>query len=187
MSNQEPLISESETKLILFLARRTIEAELRNDTPPEPKEAELHPLLKAKRACFVSLHIHDTLRGCIGSLEANEALCQNIIKNAYNAAFRDPRFPPLTEEESAIAKIEVSVLTLPREIESSTDFVAGRHGIILEKGSKRSVFLPQVATQQKWDRETTLNNLARKAGLEEAAWRRPEARLQVFEAIVCSE
>ena len=180
-----PVLSNAEKKQLLILARAAIESAMEGGHPPIPED--LSPPLREEHPCFVSLHLHGKLRGCIGSLEAKEPLYRNVINNAFNAAFKDPRFPPLTEKELTQTRIEVSVLTPAREIASSDDFIVGLHGIILEADGRRAVFLPQVAPQQNWDRQTTLNHLARKAGLPEEAWRRPNARLKVFESMVFSE
>ena len=120
------------------------------------------------------------------SLEATEELYTDVVHNARNAAFQDPRFPELQEAELHEVDIEISVLTPATPISHPREFEVGRHGIILEKGPYRSVFLPQVAPEQGWDRETTLNYLAMKAGLPENGWRR-KATLKVFEAIVFGE
>jgi AmmeMemoRadiSam system protein A len=134
----------------------------------------------------VTLHLDDALRGCIGTLEAVQPLYENVIHNARNAAFRDSRFSPLTAPEFDRIDIEISVLTPPRAIASLDEFVIGRHGIILEKGHHRAVFLPQVAPEQGWDKETTLAFLSRKAGLGPDDWRRG-ATFSVFEAVVFGE
>jgi AmmeMemoRadiSam system protein A len=142
--------------------------------------------LKRDGAAFVSLHRDGNLRGCIGNLEAVEPLYRNVIHNARNAAFQDPRFMPLTAAELAGLNIEISVLTPPRPIHSVDEFQIGTHGIILTKGQRRAVFLPQVAPEQGWDRETTLTHLSLKAGMGPDDWRRG-AKYYVFEAIVFSE
>ncbi|MFO7907158.1 MAG: AMMECR1 domain-containing protein [Pirellulaceae bacterium] len=97
-----------------------------------------------------------------------------------------PRFAPLSNTELPKIDIEISVLTPARPIASPDEFIPGRHGIILKKGISKAVFLPQVATEQGWDRETTLTHLALKAGLGPNEWRRG-AEFEVFEAIVFSE
>jgi uncharacterized protein (TIGR00296 family) len=81
--------------------------------------------------------------------------------------------------------IEISVLTPPVPVKSAEEIVIGKHGIILSSGWSRATFLPQVAPEQGWDRETTLRHLARKAGLPEDAWKKAEYR--VYEAIVFGE
>ncbi len=185
MHTQEQYPSQAERKQLLLLARHTIEMNVAKQRPQVP--SDLPPILLAPGSSFVSLHIFNELRGCIGSLESTEPLYKNVMKNAINAAFKDPRFPPLTSAELPQVMIEISVLTPPRQIDSSLEFIVGNHGIILEKDQYRAVFLPQVAIHQGWNRETTLNFLSAKAGLPANAWRDSEAKLQIFEAIVFGE
>jgi AmmeMemoRadiSam system protein B/AmmeMemoRadiSam system protein A len=179
-------LAENDKINLLKLAREAIRTHLDGNRLPEPEPELGSPALQAEWATFVTLHLNGNLRGCIGSLDATEPLVQNVLNNARNAAFRDPRFPRLTPEELDETIIEISVLTPPRPIKSLDEVVLGKHGIILEKDFYRSVFLPQVAPEQGWDLETTLNHLALKAGLEVNGWRRG-ASFAVFEAIVFSE
>ncbi len=139
-------------------------------------------------SCFVTLHkAGGALRGCIGNIIAFEPLGENLKHNALNAAFGDPRFPRVVEEELADLELEVSILTPPRPIVSPDDFIIGEHGIILRCRGRSAVFLPQVAPEQRWDREETLTNLCYKAGLPFKAWQSGDAELSVFTAIVFSE
>jgi AmmeMemoRadiSam system protein B/AmmeMemoRadiSam system protein A len=136
---------------------------------------------------FVSLHIGDRLRGCIGNLDASQPLVETVRKNAISAAFKDARFSPLTEEELDEVSIEISCLTPMHRIGSIDEFEVGRHGIVLERAGRRAVFLPQVAPEQGWDAETTLEYLSQKAGLPRAAWSQHGVVLSVFEAVVFGE
>ncbi len=180
-------LRNEDKKYLLGLARDTIEAHIEHKDPTTPDPAELPDRLKEECATFVTLRQNNQLRGCIGSLEATEPLYRNVISNAVNSAFHDPRFPPLTRSDLAHLQIEISVLTPSRAISGPEKFHPGRHGIILKKNGHRAVFLPQVASEQGWDRETTLNHLALKAGLPQDAWRHGNAEFEVFEAIVFSE
>ena len=181
------VLNASDRKVLLALARDTIATALRGETLDEPSPGGLPDVLTIDAACFVTLHTNKgRLRGCIGHLEASEPLFQNVINNARSAAFRDYRFSPLTEAEFDDIDIEISVLTPSCRIPGIDSFELGRHGIILTKGGARAVFLPQVAPEQKWDKETTLRHLAMKAGLGSDAWREG-AELAVFEAIVFGE
>ena len=145
--------------------------------------------LREKASCFVTLHTADGgLRGCIGAMEAYEPLVENVVHNAINSAFRDPRFMPvssLSELEGLV--VEISVLTPPEDVDGPDKFVVGEHGVIMFCAGRSAVFLPQVAPEQGWDRETTLSHLSMKAGLSPDAWRSPDARFKVFRAIVFSE
>jgi len=181
-----PVLGAAEKAALLTLAREAIGNALRGEPEPVPVAAKLAAALRLDAACFVTLHLDGRLRGCIGHLTASEPLYLNVIRNAQNAAFRDQRFSPLGPDEFERIEIEISVLTPARPISSADEFVVGRHGINLEKGRHRAVFLPQVAPEQGWDRETTLRHLCLKAGLGPNAWRRG-ASLSVFEAIVFAD
>ena len=169
---------------ILDFVRKVIESRLVGlPAPPIPKIE----LLAASGGCFVTLHEQGELRGCIGNIGAVEPLGENLRRNAVNAAFHDPRFAPVDMHELEECDIEVSILTPMRAIASAAEFVAGRHGILLELNGRHAVFLPQVATEQGWDGATTLSYLAQKAGLAPDAWRHPQCRFQVFETEVFGE
>ncbi len=182
---EKQFLSETEKTRLLELARQSIARGLRGER--RPPADPLPTALRTAGAAFVSLHKNKLLRGCIGSLEPSASLAASVMENAFSAAFRDPRFPPLTADELPEIKIEISVLTPPVAIENPERFIVGRHGIVLTSRGRRAVFLPQVAPQQGWDRETALRHLAAKAGLDPEAWRDPQARLEVFEAIVFGE
>ncbi|MBQ4336451.1 MAG: AmmeMemoRadiSam system protein A [Lentisphaeria bacterium] len=176
---------------ILTFVRGTVAAEFANAPYPEVPE---YPVLREKGACFVTLHsmpgpegTGENLRGCIGNLQAFEALGENLRHNALNAAFRDPRFPALDPEELPEVRFEVSILSAPRPIAGPEEFQIGVHGIILQKNNRSAVFLPQVAPEQGWDRATTLRYLSMKAGLVSNAWEMPDARFFVFTATVFGE
>jgi len=105
---------------------------------------------------------------------------------ALQAAFADPRFPPLAPEELKAVEIEISLLTEPHRVASDVEILPGRDGVILEKSGKAAVFLPQVATEQGWGRHELLDNLCFKAGLGDDCWAKGAA-LSVFRARVFRE
>lgn len=121
------------------------------------------------------------LRGCIGTVEPGLSLDAAVSEYAVRSALEDPRFPPLAGRELDTITIEISVLHAPRDVADPAAIEPGRHGVILEKGRHRALFLPQVAVEQGWGREELLDHLAAKAGLPPDAWREG-ARLQVFTA-----
>lgn len=128
---------------------------------------------------FVTLKKHGALRGCIGYIQPRKPLFQAVTDNSVNAALHDQRFAPLTANELADLEIEVSVLTPPQSVPSYEHFDVGEEGVILQKNGRSAVFLPEVATEQGWNREQTLTRLARKAGLSADAWRQ-DAEFRVF-------
>jgi uncharacterized protein len=149
---------------------------------------ELTPRMHIPSAVFVSLHRKRDrrLRGCIGTLLARRQLIDAVIDNARAAAERDPRFPPLRADELPDVEVEISVLGPLLEVDDPGEIVVGRDGVAVSQGLQRGVLLPQVATDHHWGREEFLDNVCRKAGLPEDAWRHG-ARLERFEASVFSE
>lgn len=178
--------TEIEKKTILKFIRGIIQSTLESKPLPVLDD-DVSMKLSEQGSCFVTLHLEGALRGCIGNIEAFEPLKQNITRNAVNAAFRDPRFHPLSEDELSEVGMEISILTPSTPIASWHDFEIGKHGIILSCLGRSAVFLPQVAVEQNWDRETTLAHLSMKAGLNSDAWQSKDARFKVFQAVVFSE
>ena len=125
--------------------------------------------------------------GSAAASATSRPLGENLRRNALNAAFSDPRFPPLEPDELGETLIELSILTPPRPIEDPTAFLIGVDGIILRQGSRGAVFLPQVALEQGWDQRTTLEYLSRKAGLPANGWQQPGTVFQTFRAEVFGE
>lgn len=164
-------------------ARDAIEAHVLG-RPPSRSMLEEAPDLRGWAATFVTLRSADgTLRGCIGELDARRPLVESVRGNAVSAAVRDPRFSPVGPDELDGLQIALSVLTPPRIVGDASDVVVGRHGLIVERGPRRGVLLPEVAVDHGWDRETFLAATCRKAGLSLDAWRDPETRLAVFETV----
>ena len=177
-------LSPQEREKLLALARRTIAQFLESGTVPAVEVTE--PGLLQERGAFVTLKEHGQLRGCIGYLTAEGPLYLTVQRAAIAAATSDPRFPPVTLEELADIKIEISVLSPIEPIEDVNQIEVGRHGLIIVKGRNQGVLLPQVATEEGWDREEFLRAVCRKAGLPEDAWKKG-AKLYVFTAEVFEE
>lgn len=135
-----------------------------------PMLGKLPVELKEERATFVTLTIDGHLRGCIGMLEACRPLAEDVVENAVSAAFHDPRFPPLTQEEFDDLKISISVLSPPQEMNfsSEADLLSqirpGVDGLILQEGFRRGTFLPSV-WEELPDKEMFFEHLKLKAGL----------------------
>lgn len=182
-------LSEPERACLRELARLAVDAAARGAPAPDPGRVAAGlgladaPGLLRRRGAFVTLRAGGRLRGCIGTIEGRGPLLHEVAANAAGAAIGDPRFPPVTPDESSNLSIEVSALSPLREVAGPQVIEVGRHGIVLGKSGRQAVFLPQVATEQGWDLPTTLAHLCRKAGLPPDAWREG-ARLRVFEAEV---
>jgi len=142
------------------------------------------PALTEKRGAFVTLKTHDNhLRGCIGNIISQAPLRETIGNLVASAALHDHRFAPVTPEEINKLKLELSILTQPRRIKNLQEIKLGTHGIILHHNGASAVYLPEVATEQKWDLPTTLASLSQKAGLAENAWRDKKTWFEIFESI----
>ena len=165
-------------QLLLELAQTTVRASVRGeDLPPLPDHAEL----AVPRGVFVSLHRHGALRGCLGHLEADLAVGEVTRRMAVAAARDDPRFPPVSPDELDELDVEVSVLA-PFHPVRPDDVVPGRDGLMVHRGSRLGVLLPQVAVEQRWDRLTFLRAVCQKAGLPAESWRDPDTELFAFSA-----
>lgn len=176
-------------KALLALARKTIEQTLKGKKPADPEDVgvEPTPAMNQVMGGFVTLTMGGELRGCIGEIFPRRPLAEVVLDHAIDAAFNDPRFPPLTAKELSLVRIEISALTPPVPVASYRDIVIGKHGMVIELGNRSAVFLPQVAPEQGWDLPTTLAYLSQKAGLSTNAWQDPRAKFTVFEAIVFHE
>jgi AmmeMemoRadiSam system protein A len=134
-----------------------------------------NPELKEERATFVTLTLDGNLRGCIGMLEACRPLAEDVAENAVSAAFRDPRFPPLSRDEFDDLKISISVLSPPQEMTFSSEadllekIRPGVDGLILQEGFRKGTFLPSV-WEELPDKELFFEHLKLKAGLPAGYW-----------------
>jgi len=168
---------------LLDVARRSIEHGLRSGLPLAVDPVGAPAALRAPGACFVTLRAGADLRGCVGTLEAHRPLVCDAAHNAFAAAHRDPRFPPLRADERARIHLHVSVLGAPepirfREVAELMDAVEpGLHGLWIRAGARRATFLPQV-WEQLPDPHDFLGHLLDKAGIPRAtpahalaAWR----------------
>jgi len=177
-------LSEADRKALLALARETIDWFLTTKTAPLARNPS--PGTEQTRGLFVTLKKRGDLRGCIGEIIAEKPLYRLVGPVALKSALEDPRFRPLRPEEVKDIEIELSVLTTPAPVAGAGDIVVGRDGVILRKEGRSAVFLPQVATEQGWNRETMLDELCRKAGLPAGSWKQG-AQLYTFQAEVFSE
>ncbi len=169
---------------LLDLARMAIASYIVDKKIPVPKIDE-EPL-KKKCGVFVTLHKHGDLRGCIGVFTSDDPLYKTVSLMAVSAAFEDPRFEPVTEEEVKEIDIEISVLTPLKKVENVEEIEVGTHGIYIVKEDKRGVLLPQVAIEQGFDRNMFLDHTCLKAGLNAGAWREG-AEIYTFEADIFND
>jgi AmmeMemoRadiSam system protein A len=178
-------ISAADQKLLFRVARESIMAHLKGEKSVLPQVTS--PILNKPSGVFVTLQRHGSLRGCIGYLEACKPLLASVQEMAVAAAFGDPRFPPLREDEVADLDIEISVLSPMHQIKNIDEIQVGRDGIYLERGGCRGLLLPQVATEYGWDRLTFLKQTCTKACLPQNAWEDPATRIFIFSAKILHE
>lgn len=178
------MLNETQRKKLLEIAKESIAFYIKNkknaDFPVDDS------VLKQKKGAFVTLTINGQLRGCIGRLVADEELYKVVAEMAVEAAFNDWRFLPLTENELEKIKVEISVLSPFKKIESLDEIEVGKHGLLIRKGFNSGLLLPQVATDYGWNRQEFLENVCYKAGLDKDAYKK-DAEIYIFSAEVFGE
>ncbi len=182
-----PHLSDAEKKKLLRIARETLTEYLTAGTIPNyTAESVEEPGLLQEVAAFVTLRRRDgELRGCIGRVEVSGPLYRTVQDCVISAATNDFRFPPVTASELDDILIEISVLSPFRPIRSPEEIQVGRHGLLIRKGFRVGLLLPQVASDRGWSRDEFLRAICLKAGLPTDAWR--DADLYVFSAEVFEE
>jgi len=183
---RDSVYGEVERGQLRDVARASIEEGLRSGVALVLEPSDYAPILRAQRATFVTLRTKSSgeLRGCVGGLEAKLSLISAVAQSAFNAAFRDPRFPPLRSDEFSDLDIHLSVLSPLKAMEVSSErelcqrLRPGVDGLVLADGSHSATFLPDVweslSEPQRFVRE-----LKRKAGLTSDHWS-PSMRVQLY-------
>jgi len=177
-------LNDSERRELLQGARRSVEAAVKHTEylPATPNDRAL----LQERGVFVTVTKKGELRGCIGYVMPLKPLYQAVAEVAQAAALEDPRFPPVTAKELDQLEYEISVLSSFRRLLDVKQIEIGRHGLLMRRGSKEGVLLPQVAVQQHWDRHIFLEQAALKADLPAQAWRDDDTDIFTFSALVFS-
>ena len=179
-------LTEEEGRYLLSVARKTIEQKISNLEAQVEFDSFDSNKFSEKRGTFVTLTIDDGLRGCIGNIIPQESLLDGVKANAINAAFRDPRFRPLSGKEWEKVKIEISILTDPKPLDYSNrkDLLEkmrpGTDGVILKKGYNQSTFLPQV-WEQLPEKKEFLTHLCLKAGLDGNEWEKEKLEVLTYQ------
>ncbi len=178
------LTKESKVYL-LKLARNTIENKLfgakkKIEIDVAPKE------LKEVAGLFVTLHKKGALRGCIGNIVGFMPLIEGVQKLAASAAFDDPRFPSLTQDEYKDIDLEITVLS-PLKESSVDEIILGKHGVVITKEFNKGLLLPQVPIEHNMDKDTFLSHTCLKAGLPKDAWKNDSVKIETFTGIIFSE
>jgi hypothetical protein len=200
MAEIQYAFTDEEGVFLVKLARESLEYRLEHgEELPEPDEYP--PNLQNNSGIFVTLRRYgishgETLRGCIGMIEAREPIIQGAIHMAIAAGLDDPRFPPVKKSELDNLVFEITAMTVPALLagEGPKDLdairgaiVIGRDGLIMARGWQRGLFLPQVPVEQGWDIDTYLNENCRKAGLPYGAWKEPYSSIYTFTGEIFEE
>jgi AmmeMemoRadiSam system protein A len=177
-------LAREERLKLLSLARRAIAAHLDGHElrPPETPQA-----FRRKAGAFVTLKTKDgELRGCIGFVEPLFPLGETVARAAVAAASEDPRFPPVSEAELGELQVDISVLGPTRPIDPA-EVRVGTHGLVVQRGGRRGLLLPQVPIEHGWDAERFLDHTCLKAGLPSGSWKEKGTEVLAFEAEVFGE
>jgi uncharacterized protein len=185
MTRIPPELDSTQRARLLRLARRSLETLVAGETLPQD-EPDAGSVLARQDGVFVTLKRGGQLRGCIGKITSDTSLTRSVANLARSAAREDPRFPPLAAEELPQLHIEVTVLSPLEPISGPQDVVVGQHGLVAQRGFNRGLLLPQVATEQRWDAHTFVEQTCLKAGLPTDAWREG-GELFRFEAVFFGE
>ncbi len=178
-------LSHSQRTVLLALARNSIAAVLRGE---KPVVAAVDDRLAEPAGAFVTLSEHNgSLRGCIGSIHAVLPLAEAVSTSAINAAFRDPRFPEVTEAELSTLHLEISVMGPILPVRAMDEILVGRDGLIVTRELRSGLLLPQVAVEYGWDREQFLEHTCIKAGIARDEWRDSRTRIERFSAEIFGE
>jgi len=177
--------TKEEREELMRIAKETVSAavEGRKYVPDAPSSEKLKKL----GAAFVTLKKGGQLRGCIGHVIARIPLYQTVASVGWAAAVQDYRFSPVKPEELKDLSFEISVLTAPEPVKDVNEIVVGTHGLIMTRGSRSGLLLPQVPVEWKWTRDEFLDHTCRKAGLPYGCWRDPDTKIESFRAIVWGE
>lgn len=182
----EKNLSEEQKRKLLSIARETVRRKI-----ADKKKAEFdldEPRLLETGGAFVTLKKRGQLRGCIGNFFSPQPIYMTVRDMAIAAATEDPRFPAVKKSELDELEIEISVLSPLRKIENLDEIKVGEHGIYITRVYQRGVLLPQVATENGWDRDTFLDHTCLKAGLPRDTWRRfgndNDLKIEIFSAQV---
>ncbi len=179
-------LDDNEKKALLAIARNTLEQQFQRGDSREIDPSTFTENLKTNCGAFVTLNEHDQLRGCIGRFEPREPLYKVVQEMALAAATQDYRFSPVRQDELKSIKIEISVLSPLKRIDSIDEIQLGKNGIYIKKGSYAGTFLPQVAAETGWTKEEFLGHCAQdKAGIGWDGWK--DSEIYIYEALVFGE
>ena len=189
-------LTDQEGKFLIQLARKTVSQYLENGKIQKPPKETPQKLFE-QCGVFVTINTiqngEKALRGCIGYPYPTSPLVEAVIDSAINAATQDPRFEPITSDELGGVVFEVSVLTPPEpvQVDNPKDYISkikvGEDGLIIERGYRKGLLLPQVPIEWGWCEEEFLCQCCVKAGLPPDSWLTKDAKISKFRAIIFEE
>ena len=189
-------LTDQEGKFLIQLARKTVTQYLENGKIQKPPKETPQKLFE-QCGVFVTISSiqngEKALRGCIGYPYPTSPLVEAVIDSAINAATQDPRFEPITSDELGGVVFEVSVLTPPEpvQVDNPKDYISkikvGEDGLIIERGYRKGLLLPQVPIEWGWCEEEFLCQCCIKAGLPPDSWLTKDAKISKFKAIIFEE
>ena len=179
-------LSEVEQNHLIAVAKKSVETAVTTGKIYECSSGGFKSL-EIDRGAFVTLNKGGHLRGCIGYTSAVQPLYETVRAAAISAALKDPRFPAVSKAELSQLHYEISVLSPFQQVYDTDHIKVGKHGLMIKKHQYEGLLLPQVATDNHWDRTTFLEQTCRKAGLPLDAWKDKDTDIFVFSAFVFSE
>jgi len=185
MIMKDEYLNKEEKQKLLKIARASVVESVTGTRQPDIPVIEER--LKENCGAFVTLKKHGELRGCIGYIIAAKPLYETVKDVARSAAINDHRFSPVSGDELDDIELEISVLTPLKICKDVKEIIVGKHGIYMKKGFNSGLLLPQVATEQGWDRETFLKHTCLKAGLPANAWKDASTEIYTYSAEVFDE
>ena len=185
VSYMKEILNLKQKNRLLTIARTTIKEYVETQSILDFKEDD--SVLNENLGAFVTLHKKGALRGCIGNIIGQKPLYITIRDMAIEAAFRDPRFSPLSSDEILDVDIEISVLSKLKKIDNSNEIIIGTHGVLVKQGFKSGVYLPQVGIETGWSKDEFMDSLCgQKAGIPKESWRDGSCEIYIFTATVFS-
>jgi MEMO1 family protein len=184
--NAEFSLTSHEKDALLKIAQASVESAVR-DRERYVVDSTSFPRLEEARGAFVTLSEHGELRGCVGYITPTKSLAETVRDVAVYAAMQDTRFKPVTVKELPFLAYEISVMSPLRRVFDAKEIKVGKHGLIMKQGEIEGVLLPQVPTEEHWDRDTFLEETCIKAGLPRRAWKDDDTDIFMFTALVFGE
>jgi AmmeMemoRadiSam system protein A len=178
-------LADDEKRELLRIARATLKEYMSSGRIPPG--APHRQSMREPAGVFVSVHVDDELRGCVGQVQETQPLYRAIQEMAIAAASRDPRFAPLRPEELPRTVVEISVLGERRRVRGPSEIEIGKDGLTISHVGRRGLLLPKVATEHGYSADGFFARVCEKAGLPTDAWQDPEAVIEAFWAQVFDE